>query len=149
MHFRTPAEARRWVADHEDDDPMTNEELEAAFKALVGRVADDEDRAEGLWSHLCHYAPTRPLEMKPKYFILVNSGMRPVSEYKCYGAFLSWHRTLEAAQKAERRVHRKALTSIQTAILGMDFIPYTSDYIGNYGGVDGFRAPKIISQSGQ
>ena len=44
----TKNEATQWVLAHEDGD-----ELEAAFTAIFERPADDQDREEGLWSHLC------------------------------------------------------------------------------------------------
>jgi len=47
----TEQQAREYVAEHEDE--TDEEDLERCFKALFGRDADDEDRAQGLWSHCC------------------------------------------------------------------------------------------------
>ena len=49
----TKAEARRYVADHEDSDELDDADLVAAFTAIYGRAPDDIDRDQGLWSHLC------------------------------------------------------------------------------------------------
>ncbi len=49
----TETEATQWVRTHSDDDHLDEQQLEAAFRAIFGRDADDYDRAEGLWSHLC------------------------------------------------------------------------------------------------
>lgn len=49
----TEAEATEWVRSHSDDDQLEDDQLEAAFAAIFEREADDEDRAQGLWSHLC------------------------------------------------------------------------------------------------
>jgi len=49
----TEEQAREYVADHADDDDLDSDDLEHAFAAIFGRRADDQDRAEGLWSHLC------------------------------------------------------------------------------------------------
>lgn len=49
----TEDEATAWVRSHSDDDHLDEQQLEAAFCAIFGRDADDDDRAEGLWSHLC------------------------------------------------------------------------------------------------
>lgn len=54
----TKTEAERWVRSHGDDDKLADDELEAAFTAIFGREADDEDREQGLWSHLCAAAKT-------------------------------------------------------------------------------------------
>lgn len=48
----TKREANEWVKSHSDDDDLDEDELEAAFEAIFGRPADDEDRQIGLWSHL-------------------------------------------------------------------------------------------------
>lgn len=48
----TAAQARDYVLSH-DDDNHDERDLEQAFAALFERPADDDDRAEGLWSHLC------------------------------------------------------------------------------------------------
>lgn len=49
----TETEAIEYVATHGDDDVLDPEELDACFAAIFGREPDDEDRAEGLWSHCC------------------------------------------------------------------------------------------------
>jgi hypothetical protein len=49
----TKSEAEKWVRDHSDEDELDNDECEAAFEAIFERTADDEDREQGLWSHLC------------------------------------------------------------------------------------------------
>lgn len=49
----TEEQAKEWVEEHTDDDELDEEDLEHAFGAIFGRRAEDRDRAEGLWSHLC------------------------------------------------------------------------------------------------
>ncbi len=49
----TKSQAEKWVRSHSDDDDLDDAELEAAFAAIYERAADDEDREQGLWSHLC------------------------------------------------------------------------------------------------
>jgi hypothetical protein len=49
----TEAQAREYVAGHDDSDTLDDDDLEHAFAALYNRRPDDEDRREGLWSHLC------------------------------------------------------------------------------------------------
>lgn len=49
----TEEQAKEWIAGHSDDDVLDEGELEHAFAAIFGRRADDQARAEGLWSHLC------------------------------------------------------------------------------------------------
>lgn len=49
----TNTQAKQYVREHDDDDDLDEADLEAAFLAIFGREAGDEDRAEGLWSHLC------------------------------------------------------------------------------------------------
>ena len=50
----TEAEATEWVYAQDESDPsLPQDELEAAFAALYGRPADDEDRQSGLWSLCC------------------------------------------------------------------------------------------------
>lgn len=46
-------QAIEWVKNHSDDDTLNDDELEAAFLAIFERAADDDDREQGLWSHLC------------------------------------------------------------------------------------------------
>lgn len=46
-------QADEWVRSHSDDDELDSDELEHAFAAVFGRRADDSDRSDGLWSHLC------------------------------------------------------------------------------------------------
>lgn len=48
----TEDEAREYVEEHTDEDDLDEDDLEHAFAAIFGRRADDQDRAEGLWSHL-------------------------------------------------------------------------------------------------
>jgi len=48
----TEDEAKKYVADHTEEDELDDDDLEHAFAAIFGRKADDQDRAEGLWSHL-------------------------------------------------------------------------------------------------
>jgi hypothetical protein len=45
-------EALAWVAEHDDDDDLDEEDLEHVFAAITGRRANDKDRQEGLWSHV-------------------------------------------------------------------------------------------------
>jgi hypothetical protein len=49
----TKQQATQWVRGHDDGDDLDEEELESAWLAIMGRPADGQDRAEGLWSHLC------------------------------------------------------------------------------------------------
>ncbi len=49
----TEAEAKGWVTYHADEDDLDADDLEHAFAALFGRRANDQERTEGLWSHLC------------------------------------------------------------------------------------------------
>jgi len=49
----TEAEAIQYVRDHDDSDTLDPADLDAAFRAVYGRDPDEQDRAEGLWSHLC------------------------------------------------------------------------------------------------
>lgn len=49
----TLATATQWVLDQDDDSEIDATELEAAFLAIMGREPDDEDREDGLFSHLC------------------------------------------------------------------------------------------------
>ena len=59
----TEAEATEWIYDQDEIGELDQDQLEAAFAALHGRPADDDDRQNGLWSLCCHMAPncgTRP-----------------------------------------------------------------------------------------
>jgi len=49
----TKRDARAWVREHNDNDVLDQDELEAAYTALYGCEPDDQDREEGLWSHCC------------------------------------------------------------------------------------------------
>lgn len=49
----TKNEAIEWVADHQDDSPMTDKELTEVFRALLHRDPDEQDREQGLWSIVC------------------------------------------------------------------------------------------------
>jgi hypothetical protein len=49
----TREQAEKWVREHNDGDDLDEDDLEAAFAAIFERAADDEDREQGLWSHLC------------------------------------------------------------------------------------------------
>lgn len=51
----TESEIREYVATHEDDDDHDQDELERLFALAYGREPDDQDREDGLWSHLCAY----------------------------------------------------------------------------------------------
>lgn len=44
---------RQFVRSYQDDDDIPEEDLERVFALAYGRPADDQDRAEGLWSHIC------------------------------------------------------------------------------------------------
>lgn len=49
-------DAIAWVEEYatrEEDVELDDVELEQAFEAIFERPADDQDRDEGLWSHLC------------------------------------------------------------------------------------------------
>lgn len=59
----TEAEAIEWVYSQDESCEVEKAELEAAFRALYGRPADDHDRRDGLWSLCCNMTPncgTRP-----------------------------------------------------------------------------------------
>lgn len=49
----TEEDAAEYVQEHSDEDELDDEDVEHAFAATFGRRADDQARAEGLWSHLC------------------------------------------------------------------------------------------------
>jgi hypothetical protein len=49
----TKEQAEKWVRNHTDSDDLDESDLESAFAAIFERPADDEDREQGLWSHLC------------------------------------------------------------------------------------------------
>ncbi len=49
----TEEQAREYVASHDDSDELDDDDLEHAFAGIFNRRPDDEDRAQGLWSHLC------------------------------------------------------------------------------------------------
>lgn len=46
-------DAEEFVRSNGDDSTLDDDDLEHAFGAIYGRRADDAERAEGLWSHLC------------------------------------------------------------------------------------------------
>lgn len=48
----TEDEAKEYVTDHTDEEELDDDDLEHAFAAISGRRADDQDRAEGLWSQI-------------------------------------------------------------------------------------------------
>ena len=48
----TEDEAKEYVTDHTDEEELDDDDLEHAFAAIFGRRADDQDRAEGLWSQI-------------------------------------------------------------------------------------------------
>lgn len=59
----TAAQATEWVYDQDEAGEVDQDALEAAFAALYGRPADDDDREAGLWSLCCAATPgcgTRP-----------------------------------------------------------------------------------------
>lgn len=59
----TQRQATEWVYSQDETSSVDNGECEAAFAALYGRPADDEDRRAGLWSLCCAVTPncgTRP-----------------------------------------------------------------------------------------
>lgn len=45
--------AREYVASHEDDDEMSEEELDGVFVQVYGREPDAKDRRDGVWSLIC------------------------------------------------------------------------------------------------
>lgn len=49
----TKSQALQYVRSQSDSDHKDETELEEAFAALFERAPDDEDREQGLWSHLC------------------------------------------------------------------------------------------------
>jgi hypothetical protein len=59
----TEKQATEWVYDQDESADVDQDQLEAAFAALVGREPDDDDRAAGIWSLCCSMTPncgTRP-----------------------------------------------------------------------------------------
>ena len=53
MSAMTREEATQIVLDTPDDADLGADVLGDVFEALHGRRPDDNDRAEGLWSHCC------------------------------------------------------------------------------------------------
>jgi len=49
----TQAQAQQYVLDHEDDDPMDDDDLEEVYTALYGQPPDAQDREDGVWSLCC------------------------------------------------------------------------------------------------
>lgn len=49
----TESDAIKWVRSRTNDDDLSDDDLEAAFLAIFGREPDDDDRDQGLWSHIC------------------------------------------------------------------------------------------------
>ena len=45
--------AREYVASHEDDDDMDEDELADVFVQVYGRKPDAKDRRDGVWSLIC------------------------------------------------------------------------------------------------
>lgn len=45
-------QAKEWVLERTDDDEIDQDKAEHAFAAIFGRRANDQERMEGLWSHL-------------------------------------------------------------------------------------------------
>ena len=59
----TETEATEWVYDQDEAGEVDQDQLAAAFAALHGRPADDDDWQNGLWSLCCNMTPncgTRP-----------------------------------------------------------------------------------------
>lgn len=48
----TKQQAEQWVRNTSDED-ADETTIEQAWLAIMGREPDDEDREQGLWSHLC------------------------------------------------------------------------------------------------
>lgn len=57
MTTMTENEATEWVYDQDERCPIDQDKLEAAFAAIAGRPADDDDRQSGLWSLCCQLTP--------------------------------------------------------------------------------------------
>ena len=49
------SEWTQWVKDHTDGEVMDGDDLESAFRAIFRRASEDQERVEGLWSHLNAY----------------------------------------------------------------------------------------------
>jgi hypothetical protein len=75
MKTMTENEATEWVYDQDEQGSEIDQEaLEAAFAALYGRAADDQDRRDGLWSLCCAATPncgTRPMKAQ-NYDIIID-----------------------------------------------------------------------------
>jgi hypothetical protein len=56
----TLKQAEQWVRNHDDNSELDAEELEQAFRAIFAREPDNEDREQGLWSHLCAAVEQNP-----------------------------------------------------------------------------------------
>lgn len=63
----TEAEATEWVYDQDETGEVDQDQLEAAFAALHGRPADDDDRQNGLWSLCCNMTPNCGTRPEPTY----------------------------------------------------------------------------------
>jgi hypothetical protein len=52
----TTAEAKAIVRDHWDDDNITNEQVEACFRALFGRdPGSEDDEGDAIWNICCQH----------------------------------------------------------------------------------------------
>lgn len=65
-----------------------------------------------------------------EYYILINPEFCPRGP-GYLGAVISRHRTVEAAERAQARVQREALTPIHTKIVTLHFWPGTEEYVGS------------------
>lgn len=55
--MKTVADVKKWLSGHDGEagDDIDDDDVEQAFLILYGRVPDEEDRAVGLFSHVCAY----------------------------------------------------------------------------------------------
>lgn len=55
--MKTVADVKKWLSGHDGEagDDIDEDDVEQAFLILYGRVPDEEDRAVGLFSHVCAY----------------------------------------------------------------------------------------------
>lgn len=51
--MKTVADVKKWLDEAGDD--TDDDDVEQAFLIVYGRMPDEEDRAEGLFSHVCAY----------------------------------------------------------------------------------------------
>ena len=90
---------------------------------------------------------TKPkIPMVPKYYYVVHTHGLLRNGYVYLGEISSWHRTIEAARKAQKILGRKGL--FMTAVYGTDFLIHDSEYLAEcYGGAaPEWRSPVLMEK---